>query len=70
MFKHQGPASQSSLNTNYYWRQVVESFTERSLSFSGDGLPAVAGIAAAIKPNKAGDYVCGLWKDNFMPLLL
>ncbi|KAL2019566.1 hypothetical protein VTK56DRAFT_9533 [Thermocarpiscus australiensis] len=68
LFKNQG-GTHSSENT-FDWMSVVESFTRRNLTFDTDRLPALAGVAAAMQLQTAGDYVCGLWKHEFRTNLL
>ena len=43
------------------WCQCVDEFSGRSLTFSSDKLPAVAGLAAAFDDGTMGDYLAGIW---------
>ncbi|KAF5008988.1 hypothetical protein FDECE_4762 [Fusarium decemcellulare] len=46
------------------WCNITEEFSRRNLTFSGDKLPALAGIALEFSAAKSGDYVAGLWNDE------
>ncbi|CAE7208472.1 hypothetical protein P3342_011048 [Pyrenophora teres f. teres] len=57
------------------WRDVVEEFTHRSLTFSDDKLPAIAGLASAVSQAFPGilsttDYIFGLWRKDLISHLL
>ncbi|KAH8598380.1 hypothetical protein B0O99DRAFT_591679 [Bisporella sp. PMI_857] len=51
------------------WVWVTSEFTRRSLSVSGDKLPALAGIAERFSFLLRMPYVGGLWEANLLPLL-
>ncbi|KAJ3535803.1 hypothetical protein NM208_g6982 [Fusarium decemcellulare] len=46
------------------WCNITEEFSRRTLTFPGDKLPALAGIALEFSAAKSGDYVAGLWNDQ------
>ncbi|PVI08681.1 HET-domain-containing protein [Periconia macrospinosa] len=47
------------------WRDVVEEYTCRELTFAGDKLPALEGIAVSLQRNLGlGEYLSGLWADS------
>jgi hypothetical protein len=57
------------------WRDVVEEFTSRSLTFSDDKLPAIAGLASAVSQACPGilsttNYMFGLWRKDLIHHLL
>jgi hypothetical protein len=62
--------SEDEPNMQFKWMTVVESFTERNLTFNEDRLPAIAGIAAALQPYAASDYFYGLWRQELGKNLL
>lgn len=43
------------------WYQCVDEFSGRSLTFSSDKLPAIAGLAAAFDDETMGEYLAGIW---------
>jgi hypothetical protein len=47
------------------WRDVVYEYSARRLTFPGDRLPALSGIARRLTPF-AGTYVAGLWKESLV----
>ncbi|KAF4946976.1 hypothetical protein FSARC_14070 [Fusarium sarcochroum] len=50
------------------WREVLQMYTNRRLTYSSDLLPALSGIASQYL-NKVGSgdtYCAGLWKSSFM----
>ncbi|KAK4444157.1 hypothetical protein QBC34DRAFT_442790 [Podospora aff. communis PSN243] len=51
------------------WFRAIEAYTARELTVSDDKLPAVAAIAEEYRLTKGselGDYLGGLWKEDFM----
>ncbi|KAH7310900.1 heterokaryon incompatibility protein-domain-containing protein [Stachybotrys elegans] len=52
------------------WRSMVNLFTARDLTFSKDRLPAIAGLAAAMKQLTSATYLQGLWSDDLPRSLL
>lgn len=54
-----------------FWKEIVEQYTRRDLTFYRDRLAAVAGVASVAhrtKPNV--DYHAGLWSDDLPATLL
>lgn len=68
LFKNQGIAESSTGRID--WLTILDSFTERNLTFDTDRLPALAGVATAMQPYTADDYICGLWRQEFRTGLL
>ena len=68
LFKNQGIA-ESSIG-RFDWMTILDSFTDRNLTFDTDRLPALAGVATAMQPYTADDYICGLWRQEFRTGLL
>ncbi|KEZ45316.1 hypothetical protein SAPIO_CDS2120 [Scedosporium apiospermum] len=68
LFKNQGIAESSIGRSD--WMTILDSFTDRNLTFDTDRLPALAGVAAAMEPYTADDYICGLWRQEFRTGLL
>jgi hypothetical protein len=54
----------------YKWDHIVQLYTSCSLSFGQDKLPAISGVADAVKIFKQCEYVAGLWADDTFPLQL
>lgn len=52
--------------TNPYrcWHDLIESYSIRKLTFMGDKLPAVSGVAKYMQDATSSAYLAGLWKDN------
>ena len=63
-----------SLKTNWGslegWRIAVRDYTKRFLTFPGDKLPAISGIAAQYGRTFGGAYLAGLWEWNLPSELL
>ena len=71
LFKNQIPAFQRDENHMWSkWMDIVENFTRRSLGRDADRLVALSGVAAAMLPFTAKDYICGLWRMRFLEGLL
>jgi hypothetical protein len=52
------------------WHSLIEEYMLRELTFPGDRLPALAGLASAFSVDpRLGDYVAGHWKSH-LPLSL
>ncbi|KAM0430089.1 hypothetical protein ACHAPT_006095 [Fusarium lateritium] len=47
------------------WHEVVEIYTQLKLSFPGDKLMAIDGIAQYMAPLRESQHVAGLWLDSF-----
>lgn len=50
------------------WREAIEDYSARHLTVFTDKLPALAGLAAAIRDYKPANcrYLAGLWEDDFL----
>ena len=48
------------------WRLFFRAYSERSLTFLDDKLPAIAGIAAHFQQRTGFHYLAGLWKETLM----
>ncbi|KAJ4988196.1 heterokaryon incompatibility protein [Stagonosporopsis vannaccii] len=46
------------------WHRIVEQYSARKLTMSGDKLPAISGIASKIRKATNSEYIAGLWKNN------
>ncbi|GAP83086.2 putative flavin-containing monooxygenase [Rosellinia necatrix] len=58
-------------NLKEYWREVVEQYTQRQLTFHSDRLAALAGIASrAHSTSPDVRYYAGLWSDTLPSTLL
>lgn len=57
-----------SEDINYAWRQAVQDYSSRHLTKATDKLPALAGLAAAVRRYKPATchYLAGLWEDDFL----
>jgi hypothetical protein len=53
-----------------FWRDAVEEFSHRRLTFVEDTLPAIAGLASQIHKQTHSKYLAGLWIDDVMNELL
>ncbi|KAI1199906.1 HET-domain-containing protein [Nemania serpens] len=54
-----------------YWKEVIEQYTQRQLTFSSDRLAALAGIASrAHLASPDARYYAGLWSDTLPSTLL
>jgi hypothetical protein len=48
-----------------FWAdEVLPSYTQRSLSYTKDRLPAVSGLARSIQRSNSADYVAGIWLQD------
>jgi hypothetical protein len=52
------------------WYKIVEDFTSRSLTYNGDRLPAIAGIAKRLGMSANDSYHAGLWRRDLIHGLL
>lgn len=48
------------------WRKIVSEYTRLTLTFSSDRLPALAGLATKMHPQRKGRYLAGLWEDSIL----
>jgi hypothetical protein len=56
-----------------FWAEMLQFYTQRSLTFPKDRLPAISGLARAVQRSTSADYVAGIWLQdlkrnlNWMP---
>jgi hypothetical protein len=62
----QGLQEQVERDPGNGWRLFVRAYSERSLTFLDDKLPAIAGIAANFQQQTGFHYVAGLWKETLL----
>ncbi|KAI1366483.1 heterokaryon incompatibility protein-domain-containing protein [Xylaria arbuscula] len=55
---------------NETWRGLVESYSQKNITYSSDTLPALSGLANRWSRITGKDYLCGLWTDGLLPGLL
>lgn len=53
-----------------HWKELVENFTTRDMSFKSDILPAVAGLASVIGRKYGLTYLAGMWEEKLSSMLL
>ncbi|USP77894.1 HET-domain-containing protein [Curvularia clavata] len=46
------------------WSRIVEPYSDRSLTFPDDRLPAISGLAKKFQQTTDFTYIAGLWKEN------
>ena len=46
------------------WQDLVDSYTKRDLTFTGDKLLAISAIASEFAPHMRSDYLAGLWRHS------
>ena len=49
-----------------FWQVQVINYSERHLTYAGDKLPAIAGVAQKIHEATGSEYAAGLWRDNII----
>lgn len=54
----------------WHWQQIVESYTNRCLTFDRDTLPALSGIAKLLQARLHDRYLAGLWRRDIHKQLL
>ncbi|KAH8650889.1 heterokaryon incompatibility protein-domain-containing protein, partial [Tricladium varicosporioides] len=47
-----------------HWQTLCNHYTRRALTYEGDKLPALEGMASQIAKKVHSEYLAGLWKDN------
>ncbi|KAI3337149.1 heterokaryon incompatibility protein-domain-containing protein [Xylariaceae sp. AK1471] len=58
-------ASRDGIHLHPYWKDVVEDYTERSLTNPEDRFPALSGLAARYQlPRGSNEYLAGLWQQT------
>ncbi|RDW72883.1 hypothetical protein BP6252_06790 [Coleophoma cylindrospora] len=53
-----------------WWRNVLREFSETSLTYQSDKLPALAGLATTFSKSTRSGYVAGLWWEDILNGLL
>ncbi len=48
----------------HVWNWIVRRYTERSLTYGSDKLPALSGIANFFGPKLDGQYLAGIWQNE------
>ncbi|KAG4438637.1 hypothetical protein IFR05_005881 [Cadophora sp. M221] len=62
---------QLSYSETYHWLENVKLYSHCLLTFSGDKLPALSGLAARFQSlHRDVDYIAGLWNNNHLPFQL
>lgn len=67
---HTIPSIQDTRSKNEfyrYWREILQRYTECSLTFPSDKFPALSGVASEVQKRIDDVYVAGLWKGD-LPL--
>ncbi|KAL2162607.1 hypothetical protein VTH06DRAFT_6443 [Thermothelomyces fergusii] len=49
------------------WRKMVVEYTALELTVRTDRLPALAGLATAVRRRRRQEYLAGLWRDTLAP---
>jgi hypothetical protein len=52
------------------WRTLVSIYSRRHLTFPGDKLPALAGLATEVSNRINGDYIQSLWSRDICATLI
>ncbi|OCL13408.1 HET-domain-containing protein [Glonium stellatum] len=47
-----------------YWKDLVEGFTDRLLTYDSDVLPALSGLASMVQRKLTDDYLAGIWRND------
>jgi len=61
------PARVNGESKNKYyslWRQLVQNYTLRDLTYPDDRFPALSGVASEIQKRIDDIYIAGLWRDD------
>ena len=53
------------LPTIQQWRSIVTAYSDRSLTFSTDRLPALSGVASRFSTSLQSEYLGGMWLSDF-----
>jgi len=56
----------TSLEAFACWQSLVATYSERTLTFGSDKLPAISGLAVVVQRFTESTYVAGLWADNIV----
>jgi len=46
------------------WLEIVQDYSNMNLTYGGDSLPALSGLAACMEHLKPGTYIAGLWQHD------
>ncbi|KAF5863547.1 hypothetical protein ETB97_009791 [Aspergillus alliaceus] len=66
-----GPRPNGDSEVNYRgWYEMIEEYTQRSISIQSDRLPALSGVANAMAQKSKDVYYAGLWKKGLIEGLL
>ncbi|KAF2430722.1 HET-domain-containing protein [Tothia fuscella] len=50
------------------WYRIIKHYSQRSLSFLSDKLPAISGVAAMLQEKSGFHYISGLWEEDVFGL--
>ncbi|KZM26792.1 hypothetical protein ST47_g2063 [Ascochyta rabiei] len=64
------PKHAKAIDWTKTWHELVQKFTIRDLTVSTDRLPAIAGLACALKTHIQSEYLAGLWRSALDTQLL
>jgi hypothetical protein len=57
---------QVKLSSFKWWYGILNSYLKRDLSFDRDRLPGIAGLAKEFARRTNAQYLCGLWREEFI----
>ncbi|KAF5971733.1 het-domain-containing protein [Fusarium coicis] len=60
----------STWKRSWWWSDFIREYSQRTLTFNNDRLPAISGIIHACKPPPGEVYLAGIWKSNLPEGLL
>ncbi len=49
-----------------FWLDIASKFSQLTLTYSTDGLPALSGLASRLSSHIDGPYFAGIWKDDLI----
>jgi hypothetical protein len=63
-----GEDAESKDNTRffYWWYEILNNYLVKHLSFDRDRLPGIAGLAKEFARRTDTQYLCGLWREDFI----
>lgn len=65
------PRQIDTQNLKEFWKEVIEQYTQRQLTYHSDRLAAMAGLARRVHlDNPSIEYYAGLWSDTLPSMLL
>lgn len=59
-----------SVSRNHHWKNVIEQYSDRNLTYPTDKLIALEGLRAESQPKYGHEYIHGVWKDCLPDQLL